>query len=179
VTVYGHCIAVGVGAVTAALTVAACSHTVAGTATRPLSGVGEPGRSYGYIDDRCGMLVDSSVQQLIGAQDVVRPYSGAVCQYVMNRQSTIVDATFSWFETGSLERERALAASRGAQISDIDIGRSPAFLARRSVTGVGCSATASADPGVLSWWVQFRGQTDGDPCEDAKKLLAATLSAEL
>ena len=46
-------------------------------------------------------------------------------------------------------------------------------------TGAGCSATAAAGPGVLSWWVQIRGKSDADPCEDAEKLLAATLSSDL
>jgi Protein of unknown function (DUF3558) len=125
------------------------------------------------------MLTDSSVQEAVGAQDVVRPYSGAVCQYVLSRHSTTVDATFSWYETGTLDRERAVAAARGAEISDTVVERHDTFLARRSVTGLGCSATTSAEPGVLSWWVQIRGQQTGDPCADAEKLLAATLSSEM
>ena len=47
--------------------------------------VPDPDRSYGYVDDRCGLLLDGSVQQTLGADHVVRPYSGAVCQYVLMR----------------------------------------------------------------------------------------------
>ena len=47
------------------------------------------------------------------------------------------------------------------------------------MTGAGCSATAAAGSGVLSWWVQVRGKSDVDTCKDAEKLLAATLSSEL
>jgi hypothetical protein len=33
---------------------------------------------------------------------------------------------------------------------------------------------------VLSWWVQFRGQSGGaDPCKDAEKLLSATLRSDM
>ena len=181
--------AVAALAVTAVVTVAGCSQTVSGTARRAQPGVPDPNRSYGYIDDRCGLLLDSSIQEVIGADNVVRPYSGAVCQYVLSRQSgpdvgavappVMIDVTFSWFETGNLDRERALAQERGAQISDTVVERHQAFLARRATTGSACSATAAAGPGVLSWWVQFLGQASGDPCKDAEKLLSRTLSSDL
>jgi hypothetical protein len=170
-------------AVTAGAAATACSQTVGGSAQRSIAPIDRPGRSFGYVDNRCGLLADSSVQQAVGAQDVARPYSGAVCQYVLNRHSTTIDATFSWYETGTMDRERAVAAARGAEISDTVVERHDTLLARRSVTGLSCSATTASspghEPGVLSWWVQIRGQQTGDPCADAKELLAATLSSEM
>ena len=171
--------AVAVVAVTTVVTVAGCSQTVSGTARRPQSAVPDPNRSYGYVDDRCGLLVDGSIQQAIGADHIVRPYSGAVCQYVLARGSAMVDVTFSWYETGSLDRERTLAAERGATVTEKVIERHQAFLGRRDTTGAACSATAGAGTGVLSWWVQFRGQPNGDPCKDAEKLLTATLQSDM
>jgi Protein of unknown function (DUF3558) len=170
---------VAVVAVTAVVTVAGCSQTVSGIARRAQPGVPDPNRSYGYVDDRCGLLVDGSIQQTIGADHIVRPYSGAVCQYVLARGSAMVDVTFSWYETGNLDRERGLAAQRGATITDKIVERHQAFLARRDTTGAACSATAAAGTGVLSWWVQFRGQHNGDPCKDAEKLLTATLQSDM
>ena len=170
---------VAVVTVTAAVIVAGCSQTVSGTALRADSGVPDPNRSYGYVDDRCGLLVDSSIQQAIGADHIVRPYSGAVCQYVLARGSAMVDVTFSWYETGSLDRERTLATDRGATVTEKVVERHQAFLARRDTTGAACSATAAAGTGVLSWWVQFRGQPNGDPCKDAEKLLTATLQSDM
>jgi Protein of unknown function (DUF3558) len=179
---------VAVVAVTAVVAVAGCSQTVSGTARRAQSAVPDPNRSYGYVDDRCGLLVDGSIQQAIGADHIVRPYSGAVCQYVLARGSgpdvggaspAIVDVTFSWYETGTLDRERELATERGATITEKVIERHHAFLARRDTTGAACSATAAAGTGVVSWWVQFRGQRNGDPCKDAEKLLTATLQSDL
>jgi hypothetical protein len=170
---------VAVVAVTAVVAVAGCSQTVSGAARRAQSGVPDPTRSYGYVDDRCGLLVDSSIQQVIGADHIVRPYSGAVCQYVLARGSAIVDVTFSWYETGTLDRERTLATERGAAITEKVIERHQAFLARRDTTGAACSATAAAGTGVLSWWVQYRSQHNGDPCKDAEKLLTATLQSDM
>jgi hypothetical protein len=179
---------VAVVAVTAVVTAAGCSQTVGGTAQRARPDVPDPNRSYGYVDDRCGLLVDGSVQEVIGADDVVRPYSGAVCQYVLSRRPgpdagaappVLIDVNFSWFETGSLDRERVLASERGATVTMKIVERHDAFLARRDTTGAACSATAAAGTGVLSWWVQFRGQTAGDPCVDAEKLLAATLQSDM
>jgi hypothetical protein len=170
---------VAVVAVTAVVTVAGCSQTVSGTARRAQLAVPDPNRSYGYVDDRCGLLLDASIQEVIGADDVVRPYSGAVCQYVLSRSSAMIDVTFSWFETGNIDRERALANERGAKVTEKVVERHQAFLARRDTTGAACSATAAAGTGVLSWWVQFRGQTTGDPCIDAEKLLSATLQSDM
>ena len=170
---------VAVVTVTAVVTVAGCAQTVSGTALRAESGVPDPNRSYGYADDRCGLLVDSSIQQAMGADHIARPYSGAVCQYVLARGSAMVDVTFSWFETGNLDRERTLATERGATVTEKVVERHQAFLARRDTTGAACSATAAAGTGVLSWWVQFRGQRNGDPCKDAEKLLTATLQSDM
>ena len=161
------------------VTVSGCSQTVGGTAHRAHPAVPDPERSYGYVDDRCGLLEDSSIQEMLAADNVVRPYSGAVCQYVLERDSGTVDVVFSWFETGNLDRERTLAEQRGAQVTDKVVERHQAFLARRDTTGAGCSATAAAGPGVLSWWVQIRGKSGVDTCKDAEKLLAGTLSSEL
>nr|WP_090279243.1 DUF3558 domain-containing protein [Mycolicibacterium komanii]CRL75068.1 lipoprotein [Mycolicibacterium komanii] len=170
---------IAVAAVVAVVAVAGCAETVNGTAQRATPGVPDPDRDYGYVDDRCGLLDDETVQEILAAENVVRPYSGAVCQYVLFRGDVTIDATYSWFENGSLDRERALADERGAQITETDIERHPAFTARRDITGAACSVTAAAGSGVLSWWVQFRDQRAGDPCQEAQKLLSATLKSEM
>jgi hypothetical protein len=144
-----------------------------------MPGVPDPDRSYGYVEDRCGLLLDTSIQETLGAENVTRPYSGAVCQYVLSRGSAMLDVTYSWFETGTLDRERQVAEQRDADITDVLVERHQAFLARRDTTGAACSATAAAGTGVLSWWVQLRDQADGDPCADAQKLLTATLSSDM
>jgi hypothetical protein len=165
-------------AVAAAVTVG-CSQTVVGEAQRARPGVPDPDRSYGYVDDRCGLLADETIQKTLAADSVVRPYSGAVCQYVLARKTGLIDVVFSWFETGSFDRERGLAVQRGASITDKDIERHPAFLARQGVDNAACSATAAAGTGVVTWWVQFRPLAGGDACQAAEKLLAATLSSDL
>jgi hypothetical protein len=168
---------------------AGCAQQVDGVAQPARSLDADAERSYGYIDNRCGLLTDDSVQGLLAADDVVRPYSGAVCQYILTRQDALVDVTFAWFDTGDLDRERAVAAGRGAEVGDTVVERRPAFLARRDTTGVACAATAAAGGGVLSWWVQVRDRgerSDGerlngdvDPCLDAEALLSATLKSDM
>jgi hypothetical protein len=170
---------VAVVAVTTVVAVAGCAQTVSGTARRAQPAVPDPTRSYGYAEDRCGLLVDGSIKADLGADNLVRPYSGAVCQYVLARGSAMIDVTYSWFEAGNLDRERALARERGATITEKVVERHEAFLARRDTTGAACSVTAAAGSGVLSWWVQFRGQRSGDPCKDAEKLVSATLQSNM
>ncbi|MGD9619998.1 MAG: DUF3558 domain-containing protein [Mycolicibacterium sp.] len=170
-------------AVLATATIAACSQTIGGTAQRDNSVQPAPARNYGYADDRCGLLDDASVQEILGANDITRPYSGAVCQYIASRRQGMteatIDVTFSWFDTGSADRERDLAEARGAVVTDIVSEQHEGFSARRDVSGAACSATAAAGTGVVSWWVQFPGQATGDPCGDAEKLLLATLRSEM
>ena len=55
------------------VTVAGCSQTVGGTAQRAHPGVPDPDRSYGYVDDRCGLLDDSSIQETLGADEWFGP----------------------------------------------------------------------------------------------------------
>lgn len=169
-------------AVTAAAIVVAatgCTQTVDGAAERARPAVPDPGRSYGYVDDRCGLLQDETIQGMFDAESIVRPYSGAVCQYVLAVPSGIVDVVYSWFDSGTVERERALAEQRGSRITDTDIARHPGFIAQHPDNPAACAATAAAAPGVLTWWVQFRPRAATDPCEAAEQLMSATLSADM
>jgi hypothetical protein len=168
-----------VAGVSLVVAVDGCSRTVSGAAERAIEKANVADHGYGYTDDRCGLLSDITVQQLVGADDLVRPYSGAVCQYILMHTSTVIDLTYSWFETGNLDRERALAQANKAQISDALVERHQAFTARRAVTGNACSATAATNPGVASWWVQIRGDAAIDPCQKAQELLAKTLASDL
>lgn len=165
-----------VTAVVAVTAATACTHTVTGVAERVRATVPDPGRSYGYVDDRCGLLQDDSLKKLLGASSMVKPFSGAVCQYVLSTDSGVLDVVFTWFDKGSIDRERDVAVGRGARLTEKTVMRHPAFLARRPDNPNACSATAAAGSGVLTWWVQFR-QSVGDACADAETLLTATLSA--
>jgi hypothetical protein len=174
--------ALAITAAAVSVLAAACSHDVDGTARRAHPTAPDPDRDYGYTDNRCGLLTDGTIEQTLGGHDISRPYSGAVCQFVMSRDDGVVDVTFSWFESGNLDRERAVAVERGAHVSSAEVARHDAFTARRDVTGAACSATAAGGAGVLSWWVQYRGQlggSGGDPCVAAQKLLDATLTSDM
>lgn len=165
-------------AVTAVAATAACSQTVAGTAEQARTGVPDADRNYGYVDDRCGLLHDDTIKDLLAADSVVRPFSGAVCQYVLTTRAGLVDVVFSWYETGTFERERSVASGRGSRVTDKEVDRHPAFVAQRQDNPDACSATAAAGTGVATWWVQFR-PSSGDVCESAETLLSATLSADM
>jgi hypothetical protein len=166
-------------AVTVALVAGACTQTVDGDAERARPEVPDPDRSYGYVDDRCGLLLDDTVKDLLEAETVTRGYSGAVCQYVLSTPGGLIDVVYTWFESGTFDRERDLADSRGESVTDQVIVRHPAFLAQRPDNAAACAATAAAGTGVLSWWVQYRPHAGEDPCAAAEKLLSATLSGDM
>lgn len=163
----------------AALASVSCSAVIDGTA-QPVTQVAGSQQGFGFTDDSCGLLVDTSVQRILEADEVFRIYSGTVCQYVLVRDHTSIDVVFSWFPSGGLPREREVAQDNQAAIVDTEIARHQAFLARRSVTGDECSATAATDPGVVSWMVQFRHDGGAlDSCTSAEALLSMTLSADM
>ena len=127
---------------------------------------------------------------MLGAEDVVRPYSGAVCQYVLERGSGPMSAPLRLRRrsTSSSPGSRPAASSvngtladeRGAKVTDMVVERHHAFLARRDTNGAGCSATAAAGPGRAELVGAVRAvKANADPCADAEKLLAATLSSEM
>lgn len=159
-----------------AVALVACTRTVDGAPQRNLDSAVDSGRGYGFADERCGLLLDETVQEVVGADELTRPYSGAVCQFVLRRGSSVVDVTFVWFADGTLPRERAVAEDRNAEITDMVFARRDGFLARR---GSGCAATAGTNPGVAAWWVAYRGDAGGDPCTIAQALLEKTLAADL
>ncbi len=163
----------------AALASVSCSTVIDGTAQPATQAAGSQ-HSFGYVDDSCGLLVDTSVQQILGADEIARIYSGTVCQYVSVRDHASIDVVFSWFPSGRLPREREVAQRNHAAIVDTEVARHPAFLAHQAASGDECSATAATDPGVVSWMVQFRhGNGAQDSCTSAVALLSMTLSADM
>lgn len=166
-------------AVTVAVVAVGCTQTVSGDAERTRPDEPDSDRSYGYLDERCGLLQDETVQQLLDADTVTRSYSGAVCQYVLSTRGGLIDVVYTWFESGTLDRERNLADSRGATVTETVIGRRPAFFAQRPDNPAACAATAAAGSGVLSWWVQYRPAAGEDVCGTAEVLLSATLSGDM
>lgn len=180
-TVNWRGVALAVVVVPTLVTAVGCARTVSGTPHRVARPINVSAHGYGYTNDRCGMVMDITVEQLAGADNLIRTYSGAVCQFILTRQATVIDVNYSWFEAGTLDRERSVAQATNAQITDIEVERHKGFLARRSVTGSACSATAATNPGVASWWVQVRGngrvEPGLDPCDVAQRLLGKTLSS--
>src|SRR5271156_2379516 len=66
-------------AVVASLAMGGCTRS-AGENTQQAPHIDGSAPGYGFAGDRCGLLLDSSVQEAVGADHVVWPYSGTVCQ---------------------------------------------------------------------------------------------------
>ena len=160
-----------------AVVVTACGHTVGGVAEPARVTVSASEGGYGFADDRCGLLDDDSLRELLRASSVVKTFAGAVCQYVVSTDAGALDVVFTWFVRGTVDRERDVAVGRGARVRDVVVARQPAFVAQRPSAPNACAATAAAGAGAVTWWVQFR-QRSGDACAHAETLLTATLSAD-
>ncbi len=113
----------------------------------PTPRVPDPDRSYGYVDDRCGLL-----RRQLDPGDCsapiswCEPFSGAVCQYVLSTDAGVIDVVFSWFERAASTGNATLPPTGARAGTDKDGGeRHQAFLARRDTPNA-CAATAAAGP---------------------------------
>ena len=106
----------------------------------------------------------------------MRPFSGAVCQYVLGRPGdtadapALLDVAFSWFDHGSLDRERSLAQSRDAEslLTELTIDGNPAF---RAADPNVCSIYVAKGEDVITWSIQtMNPATLPDLCQITDRL---------
>ncbi|WP_185981867.1 DUF3558 family protein [Skermania sp. ID1734] len=152
-----------------ALAASACTATDSGVATtahRPSDS------SY-----PCGLVNVSDVVAAVGAAGGERVGSGAICQWRLDAQSGVVDATFGWFVNGSLDREQTVNSSLGYSVAPAKVSYHRAISISRSDDPGTCAMAADTDSGVVEWWIHFRGDAN-NPCAAAQTLTAKTLDLE-
>lgn len=152
--------------------VAGCSatdSTPAGPTTSPA-----PESSY-----PCGLVGLPEIATAIGASSGQRTHRGAICQWTLDGQGGAIDAVFSWFVNGSLQRESDSTTALGYVLTPIRIARQHGFTAQSLSNPSACTVTVDTDSGTISWWVQYRGaEPHPSPCDAAKTLTATTLKKE-
>ena len=151
-----------------------CTRTIEGRAVP--EGIGGTGAEFTRLLTECDAVADEKIAEAVGADYVYRGFFGAICRWDGEGPTGVVKVTFNWFETGSLDHERAAAEGLGYEIENTTIEGRRALQMRRPGDPRSCGVSSGASTtGIFGWWVQY---TSGgaDPCEAAATLARLTLN---
>jgi Protein of unknown function (DUF3558) len=170
---------VGGTAACAALTMlTGCSHAVDGTAVRAGAGPrnNESAETYPNLLKECDVLTTDVIAKTVGADplDIQSTFVGAVCRWQAANPAGLVDITRFWFEQGSLDNEKKVAAAENYKVEERAIAGVPSIVMHPNDANGACGVASDA-AGVVGWWVN--PQAPGiDACGQAIKLMELTLA---
>ena len=152
-----------------------CARTVDGTAAREGAGPrnNDSQETYPNLLKECDVLTTDVIAKTVGADpaDIQSTFVGAVCRWQAANPGGLVDITRFWFEQGSLDNEKKVAAALNYQTESRNIAGVPSIVMR---SGEACGVASDA-AGVVGWWVN--PQAAGiDACGQATKLMELTLA---
>jgi Protein of unknown function (DUF3558) len=165
------------GAAAVAL-LAGCSSTVDGAAVKAGGGPrnNNSEETYPNLLKECDVLTTDVLAKTVGADplDIQSTFVGAVCRWQAANPSGLIDITRFWFELGSLEYEKQVAAELNYKVENRAIAGVPSIVMRTDDPNGGCGVASDA-AGVVGWWVN--PQAPGiDACGQAVKLMELTLA---
>jgi Protein of unknown function (DUF3558) len=169
--------AVAVAGATLSL-ITGCSRAVDGTAVRAGAGPrnNESAETYPNLLKECDVLTADVIAETVGADplDIQSLFVGAVCRWQAANPSGLVDITRFWFEQGSLDNEKKVAAAENYQVENRSVAGVPSIVMRPNDPNGSCGVASDA-AGVVGWWVN--PQAPGiDACGQAIKLMELTLA---
>lgn len=157
------------------LALTACSRSVDGTPV-PEGGGDGAWSEFTRLLTECDAVTDEQIADTVGAEAIYRGFFGAICRWEGDGPAGVVKVTFNWFETGSLDHERAAAEGLGYEVADTTVEGRRALQLRRPGDSASCGVTSGASTsGIFGWWVQYGGGGP-DPCEAAATLARLTLN---
>ncbi|NLU82742.1 DUF3558 domain-containing protein [Rhodococcus sp. HNM0569] len=162
------------GAVVAlAATLGGCGRTITGTPTVAGSAGGD---RYTDLLEECDAVADQQIAEVIGADQVLRGFFGAICRWDSIGAGAAAKVTFDWFETGSLDTEEQTNTRLGYTVSDTTVQGRRALVLTQPADPASCGITlGSPSDGVVGWWVQYKGASPVDPCDAVVKLAELTV----
>lgn len=112
-------------------------------------------------------------------------YIGAICRWITGSDLN-VEITYSWFESGTLEREKSVNQKLGFEVKDTHFQHRPAIIVRSSPQH-GCGFVTnyydqSKTPklGVIQFWVQNKTEgSEADACTIARRIMDIALGEAL
>lgn len=155
-----------------------CSTTVDGVAVKAGPGVrnNDSEQMYPNLLKECDVLTDDVLAKTVGAEPeaIMGTFVGAVCRWQASSATGLVDITRFWFELGSLDHEKDIAAALNYDVESRRINGIDSIVMRNGAPNGACGVASDA-AGVVGWWVN--PQAPGtDACEQAIELMELTLS---
>ena len=167
-------------AATAVTLVTGCSRVVEGAAAKEGSGTvprnNDSQQTYPNLLKECDVLTTDVIAKTVGADpaDIQSTFVGAVCRWQAANPGGLVDITRFWFEQGSLDNEKKVAAELNYQVETRNVAGVLSIVMRTSDPNGACGVASDA-AGVVGWWVN--PQAPGiDACGQATKLMELTLA---
>ncbi len=132
-----------------------CGSVVTGTPRAEGSYGGSDSQEFANVLQECEAVTDEQIAGAVGADAVGRGFFGAICRWDGIGAAGPIKITFNWFETGTLDHERAAFEHLGYVVAKIDnhrqwrvpgspAGRSAELRGERERTGRGeCSVGGS------------------------------------
>ena len=161
--------------IAALLLLTGCGQTIEGTPRA--AGIEAGSDQFRSLLQECNAVSDDQIAQVVGGSQIARGFFGAICRWDVAGPTGAVKVTFNWFESGSLDAERAANEGLGYQVEDSTVSSRRAIVIRQPDDPSSCGVAAgSPDVGVIGWWVQYRPGAPADACDAATKLMAIGLN---
>ncbi|WP_182349352.1 DUF3558 domain-containing protein [Tomitella gaofuii] len=162
-------------ALAACLFAAGCTQAIPGEATVARAGTGPAGEEYVNLLRECTVVPMEAIAEAVGVLNVYSTFSGAVCRWSSLDGDT--DVQLNWFESGTVDREKAVAERLGYAVETVRISGASAYVMRPPDDPASCGAVARAgDAGVVGWWVHGARV---DPCAAARTLVELSINRAL
>ncbi|GAA3173343.1 hypothetical protein GCM10020255_063260 [Rhodococcus baikonurensis] len=127
-----------------------CGSVVTGTPRAEGSYGGSDSQEFANVLQECEAVTDEQIAGAVGADAVGRGFFGAICRWDGIGAAGPIKITFNWFETGTLDHERAAFEHLGYVVAKIDINGSGGYEVRQPADPQSCGVSASAPAGECS-----------------------------
>lgn len=167
-----------VASVAGVVLLSGCGSTIEG---RPVavgqSGSGGQDEQFQLLLEECDTVSDEQIADVVGGTAIEQGFIGAICRWDLTGPGGAIKVTFDWFETGSLDTERAANERLGWTVAEIEVSSRTALEIRQPEDPGSCGVTAqSPNSGVIGWWVQYRPGNPTDACDAAARLMQLSLN---
>lgn len=127
-----------------------CGSVVTGTPRAEGGYGGSDSQEFANVLQECEAVTDEQIAGAVGADAVGRGFFGAICRWDGIGAAGPIKITFNWFETGTLDHERAAFEHLGYVVAKIDINGSGGYEVRQPADPQSCGVSASAPAGECS-----------------------------
>ncbi|WP_072690601.1 DUF3558 domain-containing protein [Rhodococcus marinonascens] len=165
-----------VAATTAVALIAGCGSSIQGSPRAEGASSSGDRQQFTALLEECNAVTEDQIARTVGADAIERGFFGAICRWDTVGATGPAKVTFNWFETGSLDTEKATGEKLGYAVESSTVQGRRSVVMRPPDDPGSCGVTVgSPSGGIVGWWVQFKTGA-ADPCDTASTLVDLTLN---